>query len=86
MNFGPATVKTMHFLYSQGRRDWIACDAMGKLRVLALMHPDRPTSPPDAASMSAEDRFLFKTEYDVCSTLSSSVTRSARSACRMNCT
>jgi D-alanine-D-alanine ligase len=41
---------------------------MKKLRVLALMHPDL-VPPPDAASMSAEDRFRFKTEYDVCSTL-----------------
>ena len=41
---------------------------MKKLRVLALMHPDL-VPPPDAASMSAEDRFPFKTEYDVCSTL-----------------
>ena len=41
---------------------------MKKLRVLALMHPDL-VPPPDAASMSPEDRFRFKTEYDVCSTL-----------------
>ena len=41
---------------------------MKKLRVLALMHPDL-VPPPDAASMSAEDRFRFKTEYDVCNTL-----------------
>jgi D-alanine-D-alanine ligase len=41
---------------------------MKKLRVLALMHPDL-VPPPDAASMSAEDRFPFKTEYDVTSTL-----------------
>ena len=41
---------------------------MKKLRVLALMHPDL-VPPPDAASLSPEDRFRFKTEYDVCSTL-----------------
>ena len=41
---------------------------MKKLRVLALMHPDL-VPPPDAASMSPDDRFRFKTEYDVCSTL-----------------
>ena len=41
---------------------------MKRLRVLALMHPDL-VPPPDAASMSPEDRFRFKTEYDVCSTL-----------------
>ena len=41
---------------------------MKKLRVLALMHPDL-VPPPDAASLSAEDRFRFKTEYDVTSTL-----------------
>jgi D-alanine-D-alanine ligase len=41
---------------------------MKKLRVLALMHPDL-VPPPDAASMSPEERFPFKTEYDVCSTL-----------------
>ena len=41
---------------------------MKRLRVLALMHPDL-VPPPDAASMSAEDRFRFKTEYDVTSTL-----------------
>jgi len=41
---------------------------MKKLRVLALMHPDL-VPPPDAASMSVEDRFPFKTEYDVTSTL-----------------
>lgn len=41
---------------------------MKKLRVLALMHPDL-VPPPDAASLSAEDRFRFKTEYDVCNTL-----------------
>lgn len=41
---------------------------MKKLRVLALMHPDL-VPPPDAASMSPEERFRFKTEYDVCSTL-----------------
>jgi D-alanine-D-alanine ligase len=41
---------------------------MKKLRVLALMHPDL-VPPPDAATLSPEDRFRFKTEYDVCSTL-----------------
>ena len=41
---------------------------MKKLRVLALMHPDL-VPPPDAGSMSPEDRFRFKTEFDVCSTL-----------------
>jgi D-alanine-D-alanine ligase len=41
---------------------------MKKLRVLALMHPDL-VPPPDAASLSPEERFRFKTEYDVCSTL-----------------
>jgi D-alanine-D-alanine ligase len=41
---------------------------MKKLRVLALMHPDL-VPPPDAASMSAEGRFRFKTEFDVCNTL-----------------
>ena len=41
---------------------------MKKLRVLALMHPDL-VPPPDAASLSLEDRFRYKTEYDVTSTL-----------------
>ena len=41
---------------------------MKKLRVLALMHPDL-VPPPDAGSMPEDDRFNFKTEYDVCSTL-----------------
>jgi D-alanine-D-alanine ligase len=41
---------------------------MKKLRVLALMHPDL-VPPPEAGSMSPEDRFRFKTEFDVCSTL-----------------
>jgi D-alanine-D-alanine ligase len=41
---------------------------MKKLRVLALMHPDL-VPPPDAATLSPEDRFRFKTEYDVCNTL-----------------
>ena len=41
---------------------------MKKLRVLALMHPDL-VPPPDAASLSLEDRFRYKTEYDVVSTL-----------------
>ncbi|NUQ11024.1 MAG: D-alanine--D-alanine ligase [Gemmatimonadaceae bacterium] len=41
---------------------------MKKLRVLALMHPDL-VPPPDAASMSPESRFAFKTEHDVVSTL-----------------
>lgn len=41
---------------------------MKKLRVLALMHPDL-VPPPGAAGMSAEDRFRFKTEFDVVSTL-----------------
>ena len=41
---------------------------MKKLRVLALMHPDL-VPPPDAASLSVEDRFRYKTEYDVTSTL-----------------
>jgi D-alanine-D-alanine ligase len=41
---------------------------MKKLRVLALMHPDL-VPPPDAASMSPDDRHRFKTEYDVCNTL-----------------
>jgi D-alanine-D-alanine ligase len=41
---------------------------MKKLRVLALMHPDL-VPPADAASLSPEDRFRFKTEYDVTSTL-----------------
>jgi D-alanine-D-alanine ligase len=69
MNFSVLlTVKTMHFLYSQGGATGSRCDAMKKLRVLALMHPDL-VPPPDAAAMSAEDRFKFKTEYDVCSTL-----------------
>lgn len=43
---------------------------MKKLRVLALMHPDL-VPPPDAGSLSPEERFRFKTEYDVCSTLQS---------------
>jgi D-alanine-D-alanine ligase len=41
---------------------------MKKLRVLALMHPDL-VPPPGAGSMSDEERFNFKTEYDVCHTL-----------------
>jgi D-alanine-D-alanine ligase len=41
---------------------------MKKLRVLALMHPDL-VPPPDAGSLSPEERFRFKTEFDVCSTL-----------------
>jgi D-alanine-D-alanine ligase len=41
---------------------------MKKLRVLALMHPDL-VPPPDAASLSLEERFRYKTEYDVVSTL-----------------
>lgn len=41
---------------------------MKKLRVLALMHPDL-VPPADAASLSAEARFSWKTEYDVVSTL-----------------
>ena len=41
---------------------------MKKLRVLALMHPDL-VPPADAASLSLEERFRYKTEYDVVSTL-----------------
>ena len=41
---------------------------MKKLRVLALMHPDL-VPPPDAASLSLEERFRYKTEYDVVNTL-----------------
>ena len=41
---------------------------MKKLRVLALMHPDL-VPPADAASLSPEERFRYKTEYDVASTL-----------------
>ena len=41
---------------------------MRKLRVLALMHPE--LVPPDTADgLSERDRFDFKTEFDVCSTL-----------------
>jgi D-alanine-D-alanine ligase len=41
---------------------------MKKLRVLALMHPDL-VPPPDAASVTGVDRFRYKTEFDVVSTL-----------------
>jgi D-alanine-D-alanine ligase len=41
---------------------------MKKLRVLALMHPDL-VPPPGAAAMPEDDRFRFKTEFDVTSTL-----------------
>ena len=41
---------------------------MKKLRVLALMHPDL-VPPADAASLTPEVRFRYKTEYDVTSTL-----------------
>jgi D-alanine-D-alanine ligase len=41
---------------------------MKKLRVLALMHPDL-VPPEDAASWSAEERFDWKTEWDVVRTL-----------------
>ena len=41
---------------------------MKKLRVLALMHPDL-VPPPDAASLPPEERFRYKTEFDVVSTL-----------------
>ena len=41
---------------------------MKRLKVLALMHPDL-VPPPDAASLSPEVRFRYKTEYDVTSTL-----------------
>lgn len=39
-----------------------------KLRVLALMHPDL-VPPPDAAAVPEDDRFRYKTEFDVTSTL-----------------
>ncbi len=41
---------------------------MKTLRVLALMHPDM-VPPDDAAKLSEEDRFAFKTEWDVMRTL-----------------
>ncbi len=41
---------------------------MKRLRVLALMHPDL-VPPPDAASLPAEARFAYKTEFDVVHTL-----------------
>jgi D-alanine-D-alanine ligase len=39
-----------------------------KLRVLVLMHPDM-VPPDDAAKLSEEERFAFKTEWDVMRTL-----------------
>ncbi|MGQ0640747.1 MAG: D-alanine--D-alanine ligase family protein [Gemmatimonadaceae bacterium] len=41
---------------------------MKKLRVLVLMHPDM-VPPDDAAQLSEEERFAFKTEWDVIRTL-----------------
>jgi len=41
---------------------------MKTLRVLALMHPDM-VPPDDAAKLSEEERFAFKTEWDVMRTL-----------------
>ncbi|HEV8363786.1 MAG TPA: hypothetical protein VGQ52_09715 [Gemmatimonadaceae bacterium] len=41
---------------------------MKKLRVLVLMHPDL-VPPEDAAKLSEEERFAFKTEWDVMRTL-----------------
>jgi D-alanine-D-alanine ligase len=43
---------------------------MTRLRVLALMHPDL-VPPDDAAELSEEERFAFKTEWDVVRTLRS---------------
>ena len=41
---------------------------MKKLRVLALMHPDL-VPPDDAAKLSEDERFGYKTEWDVMRTL-----------------
>ena len=41
---------------------------MRKLRVLALMHPEL-VPPDDAAERDEKERFVWKTEWDVCRTL-----------------
>ena len=63
-------------LYSQGRRTGLPYDptkqnsavVMRKLRILALMHPEL-VPPSDAAEKDEQEKFVWKTEWDVCRTL-----------------